>query len=68
MGSIWQISVRESNGQFVTISGDARMIRASLESAYGSIANARGREIRFVPDPVFGASSWEPMDADSEMD
>jgi len=62
LGSIWQFDVRKRSGEVVTVSGDARMIGDGLLSAFGSVDNAVGKYVRFTPDPVFGASSWEPED------
>lgn len=65
-GSLWQIIVKTDGGKRVTISGDARMLGGSLMDVYGSPSGAVGKRIRFVPDPTFGATSWEPEDGEVE--
>lgn len=61
-GSVWQMVVKTDSGKRVLISGDARMLGGSLMDVYGSPSGAKGHRIRFTPDPVFGASAWEPED------
>lgn len=59
LGTIWQIDVKGKRGT-TTISGDWRPISEGIEDAFGSPENAIGQEIEYVPDPIFGASSWQP--------
>jgi hypothetical protein len=64
MGSIWQIDVAKNvfkgtpKGEITTISGDWRPISEGLEDAFGN--DMIGQQIRYTPDPTFGATSWEP--------
>jgi hypothetical protein len=38
------------------------MLGGSLMDVYGSPSGAVGHRIIFTPDPIFGASAWEPED------
>jgi hypothetical protein len=64
LGSIWQINVAQRiskgkpKGEITTISGDWRPISEGLQDAFGN--EIIGQQIEYVPDPTFGASSWEP--------
>jgi hypothetical protein len=71
---MWSVDVMLSDGSMKTISGDWRPMRDGLDSAFdiGSpefpyvsdkkiYENVIGQQIKFVPDPIFGASSWEPL-------
>ena len=73
LGTIWSFDVKLPSGHMKTISGDWRPMRDGLDSAFdiGSpefpyvsnkkiYENVIGQKITFVPDPTFGASSWEP--------
>jgi hypothetical protein len=74
LGTMWYVDVKLPSGEMKTIKGDWRMMRDGLDSAFdiGSpefpyvsnkkiYENVIGQKIEFVPDPTFGASSWEPL-------
>jgi hypothetical protein len=74
LGSMWSIKVKLDNGKMQTITGDWRPMRDGIDSAFdiGSsefpfvsskkiYENVIGQRISFVPDPIFGASSWTPL-------
>lgn len=75
MGTMWSIDVKLDNGKMQTITGDWRPMRDGLDSAFdiGSdkfpytsskkiYENVIGQRISFTPDPIFGASSWIPLE------
>ena|SRR3990172_4443356 len=76
-GTIWQIDVnlkKLPKKEIVKIKGDWRPIRDSLNDAFDISSpkfpyisqkkiyeNAIGQRIAFIPDEIFGASSWSPL-------
>jgi len=75
MGTMWSIDVKLDNGKMKIITGDWRPMRDGLDSAFDISSdkfpytskkkiyeNVIGQRISFTPDPIFGASSWAPLD------
>lgn len=75
MGTMWSIDVKTPSGKMKTIMGDWRPMRDGLDAAFDISSdrfpytsgkkiyeNVIGQKIRFEPDPIFGASSWAPLE------
>lgn len=73
-GTMWSIVVKTPSGKLKTIMGDWRPIRDGLDDAFDISSNTFpyvsskkiyenviGQRISFVPDDIFGASSWNPV-------
>jgi len=70
---MWKVVVKDQKGRTTEIMGDWRPMRNGLDSAFDISSdefpyvspekirkNVIGQEIEYVPDEIFGATSWKP--------